>query len=415
MATDARRLSSVELFAGGGGMALGIDRAGFDSLALLELDRDAVATLRHNAERGVGVRPELPIERTDVRAFDYAPLPDEVDLLAAGAPCQPFSLGGNHKGREDNRNLFPEVFRAQRALRPKAVLLENVRGLARPSFRPYLEYLLLHLALPGMRRSDDEDWQSHKSRLLAALGSGESGDVDAYDVWIASVECADFGVPQKRNRVFMVALRHDLAATWTWPDADHDKALLTHAQHVTEEYWDEHEMEKPSVLTDDERCIQVTLPNTTNGASRWLTVRDALAGIPEPLERKPHPYHPNHIGIPGAKIYPGHTGSPLDEPAKTLKAGVHGVPGGENMLRRYDETVRYFTVHEAAVLQTFPPEYEFKGSRTEAMRQIGNAAPVKTVERFASRLQEVLRVGGINNGPQAPHVDLIQTAELTVL
>ena len=84
----------------------------------------------------------------------------------------------------------------------------------------------------------------------------------------------------------------------------------------------------------------------------------------------------NHTFQAGARSYPGHTGSPLDEPAKTLKAGVHGVPGGENMLLRPDGSIRYFSVRESARLQTFPDDYFFTGCWSEAMRQIGNAVPV---------------------------------------
>ena len=121
-------LTAVELFAGAGGMALGTAAAGFRHIALLERDRHAVATLAQNAGRNLGVLAELPIEVTDVREFDYARLDGAaVDLLAGGAPCQPFSLGGKHAGQTDDRNLFPEVFRAQRATTPRAVLLENVR------------------------------------------------------------------------------------------------------------------------------------------------------------------------------------------------------------------------------------------------------------------------------------------------
>ena len=92
----------------------------------------------------------------------------------------------------------------------------------------------------------------------------------------------------------------------------------------------------------------------------------------------------NHRLQAGARIYPGHTGSPLDLPAKTLKAGDHGVPGGENMLVRTDGSVRYFSVRESARLQTFPDGYELHGAWSEAMRQLGNAVPVTLAQVVAS-------------------------------
>ena len=88
----------------------------------------------------------------------------------------------------------------------------------------------------------------------------------------------------------------------------------------------------------------------------------------------------NHRFIPGARSYAGHTGSPLDEPAKTLKAGDHGVPGGENMLLKPNGTVRYFSLRESARLQGFPDDFTFPGSWTESMRQLGNAVPVTLAE-----------------------------------
>jgi DNA (cytosine-5)-methyltransferase 1 len=124
----------------------------------------------------------------------------------------------------------------------------------------------------------------------------------------------------------------------------------------------------------------------------WLTVRDAIGDLPDP-EKKTRTYIANHKFNPGARSYPGHTGSPLDEPAKTLKAGDHGVPGGENMLARVDGSVRYFTVREAARLQTFPEDYTFRGAWTEAMRQLGNAVPVRLAETVARSVAEKILAG----------------------
>jgi DNA (cytosine-5)-methyltransferase 1 len=118
-----------------------------------------------------------------------------------------------------------------------------------------------------------------------------------------------------------------------------------------------------------------------------------MIGLPDPEHKKAEALHfHNHRYQPGARSYPGHTGSPLDLPAKTLKAGVHGVPGGENMLLRPDGSVRYFTVRESARLQTFPDDYQLHGSWTESMRQLGNAVPVELArvigDGVASRLVE---------------------------
>jgi DNA (cytosine-5)-methyltransferase 1 len=122
----------------------------------------------------------------------------------------------------------------------------------------------------------------------------------------------------------------------------------------------------------------------------WRTVRDAIEDLPDP-EKHPRNGIANHIFNAGARSYPGHTGSPLDEPAKTLKAGDHGVPGGENMLLRPNGSVRYFTAREAARLQTFPDDYIFCGSWTETMRQLGNAVPVRLAEVIAGSVAASLR------------------------
>lgn len=370
-------------------MAVGTHRAGFSHLALLERDPHAVETLKANATGGQGSSPLLPLEPVDVAEFGYSAIQPPVDLLAGGAPCQPFSLAGRHRGKADSRNLFPEVFRAQRALTPKAVLLENVRGLARKGFMPYLEYILLQVALPGLPRASGEDWDTHKARLLNALTQREIGDHPAYNVYFRVINCADFGVPQKRFRVFIVATRSDLGKGFRWPVPTHSEAALRHSQAVTGTYWRRHKLPLPEHLSHNGQLKRHLSP-AIGDREPWRTIRDALADLPEPTLGEAHPCHPNHVGIGGARIYPGHTGSPIDEPSKTLKAGVHGVPGGENMIRFADGSVRYLTVHEAALIQTFPRAYRFVGSRTEAMRQIGNAAPVVVCQAIAGAIKDFL-------------------------
>jgi DNA (cytosine-5)-methyltransferase 1 len=126
------------------------------------------------------------------------------------------------------------------------------------------------------------------------------------------------------------------------------------------------------------------------GTKPWRTVRDALVGLPDPCSQKNKVKVLNHTFQSGAKTYPGHTGSPLDLPAKTLKAGAHGVPGGENMMVLPDSSVRYFTVRESARLQTFPDGYRFHGAWSETMRQLGNAVPVVLAQIVGSSVAEKL-------------------------
>jgi DNA (cytosine-5)-methyltransferase 1 len=383
-------------------MALGLRRAGFSHVGLVERDSSSVETLRINGRSGAGVDVACDVAPVDVRAVRFGAGP--VTLLAAGVPCQPFSFGGNHLGSADERDLFPEVFRAQVAMWPDAILIENVLGLARPSFRPYLEYILLQLALPALTARKHEGWLAHKHRLLASRGVH---GLLSYDVRIAAIECANFGVPQRRKRLFIVAFRTDLNATWGWPENTHTEDALLHAKHQSGRYWAEHGLAMPAEVSG---AGQGGLALDRRGR-RWRTVRDVISGLPEPSRNGDRRHHPNHYAIDGARAYHGHSGSRLDEPAKTLKAGVHGVPGGENMLVLDDGSVRYFTVHEAAMLQTFPRGYVFAGTRGAMIRQIGNAAPVKVVDLLGRRILEALRTGAPAE-VRRPHIDLLDAERI---
>lgn len=196
------------------------------------------------------------------------------------------------------------------------------------------------------------------------------------------------------NGCFFVGFRADLGIEWSFPEETHSEDALFRSKWIGGEYWDRHEVatkQRPTLLGRQEARIERLRRGilSDEGKTPWLTVRDAISDLPDP-ERFPANTVANHRFNPGARSYPGHTGSPLDEPAKTLKAGDHGVPGGENMLTRVDGSIRYFTVREAARLQTFPDEYIFRGPWTEAMRQLGNAVPVRLAETVARSVAQTL-------------------------
>lgn len=385
-------MRSVELFAGAGGLAIGMANAGFRHAAVIEWDHDACETFRENKLHHAHSVRGWPLHECDVRKFDYPQIKGTVSVVSGGPPCQPFSLGGKHKGYRDERDMFPEAVRAVRELRPGAFIFENVKGLMRESFASYFEYVYLQLTHPDLVRKRSETWQEHRAGLEQHHTSSRTKP--AYNVVYRLLNAADFGVPQRRERVFIVGFRSDLGIEWSFPEETHSEEALLRSQWITGDYWERHEVARARRPTAPPRHAS-RLPRLRSGglfekATRpWLTVRDATSDLPDP--EKHGGGVANHVFIPGARSYPGHTGSPLDEPAKTLKAGDHGVPGGENMLARMDGTVRYFTVREAARLQTFPDDYVFRGSWTEAMRQLGNAVPVRLAEVVANSVAGTLR------------------------
>jgi DNA (cytosine-5)-methyltransferase 1 len=395
-------MRSIELFAGAGGLAMGLTNAGFKNELVVEWDRDACSTIQYNQAKGVREVIDWNLVPGDVRDFSFRAYEDRIDIVAGGPPCQPFSMGGKHLGFKDERNMFPEMIRAVREVRPKAVLVENVKGLMRGTFKNYVEYIRLQLTHPTLLQRKDESWEDHLRRLERHHTRGKVKDL-SYNVVLRLLNAADFGVPQKRERVFFVGFRNDLNVEWSFPEATHSIARLMYDQWVSGEYWERHGVAKskrPPASDRQRRYLDSIGALFPPEALPWVTVRDALRGLPSPT-RKEAGKISNHRFQPGARSYPGHTGSPLDEPAKTLKAGGHGVPGGENMLRMPDGAVRYFTVRESARLQTFPDEYEFQGSWGETMRQLGNAVPVVLAEFIAGRMRDKLVRSVLNGRPQA--------------
>ena len=372
----------LELFAGAGGMALGLYAAGFHHLALVEFEPKACATLSHNSthwRQACGTdAPWAPeaVRLADVREFDPgAALCAPLDLVAGGPPCQPFSLGGTHAGMDDSRNMFPAALALVRETLPKLVLFENVAGLTRKSFLPYFEYVQLQLNDPTCAPRKNEDWKEHAARLARRTPRRSA---PTYRVTRQLVNAADFGVPQVRKRVFLMAVRADLTDR-PIPEmrGTHSQAVLLEEQWGSGFYWERHGLSRPSAPPSGGLHSGATSASPDPaGLLPWRTVRDAISGLPEPIDGVEAPGVLNHVGVPGARSYPGHTGSDIDAPSKTIKAGVHGVCGGEAMIRYPDGRLRYMTIREAARIQTFPDSYEFVGARSIAMRQIGNAVPV---------------------------------------
>jgi DNA (cytosine-5)-methyltransferase 1 len=384
---------SLELFAGAGGLALATAHAGFEHDSLVEWDRNACNTLRLNAHSGAGHAGDWEIVEGDVSAYDFSRHRGKVQFISGGPPCQPFSLGGKHLGKDDTRNMFPHAVRAVRDIQPKAFIFENVKGLLRKGFANYYSYILNQLKYPDAKLRGDEEWTDHLARLEQFETGGRYRGL-RYKVVHRLLNAADYGVPQHRWRVLIVGVRKDLGVEFSFPDKTHEEDALLHDQWVSGDYWEQHRIAKknrPAMPERDRRKVERLRDAPREMMLQpWRTVRDAISDLPQLSAGESCSKMHNHFLNPGAKSYPGHTGSPLDEPAKALKAGDHGVPGGENTLQFADGSVRYFSVRECARLQTFPDQWKFSGSWTESMRQLGNAVPVLLGEVVAKRLKSTL-------------------------
>lgn len=385
-------MKSIELFAGAGGLGIGVSRAGFTPIEVVEWDRWCQDTILENRNRGIDPVTHWPHSISgDVREVSFKDFEGKIDLISGGPPCQPFSLGGKHQAFRDSRDMFPEAVRAVREARPAAFIFENVKGLKRATFLNYFQYIVLQLSYPSMSRMHDESWVEHLCRLeLNHTGRHSSAEIE-YRVVAHSANAANFGIPQRRERIFFIGFRADLGVSWAFPNETHSLDALLWDQIRDGDYWERHRIPIKQRQIDVRHTTRAERMAVKPETRPWVTVRDSICDLPDP-ELQPGKAKSclNHFFQPGARSYAGHTGSPLDEPAKTLKAGVHGVPGGENMLRRPDGGVRYFSVRESARLQTFPDDYAFHGSWSEAMRQLGNAVPVNLAELVANSVKEAL-------------------------
>lgn len=294
-------MDSVELCAGAGGQALGLERAGFRHAALVEIDAHCQATLKLN-------RPVWNVIQgagADIANFDPRPY-GNIDLLAGGLPCPPFSVAGKQLGSADERNLFPDALRIVAETRPRAVMIENVRGFLDAVFTDYRQSLRAQLRALGYVT----DW-----RLFNA---------------------SDFGVPQLRPRVVIVALREDLRDRFAWPEPDRlQTPTVGHTLHdlMSARGW--------------------------HGADSWRDQADDVA--------------PTIVG--GSKKHGGPDLGPTRARAAWAQLGVDG-KGIADLPPDPDHAgMPRLTVRMVARVQGFPDDWQFSGRKTAAYRQVGNAFP----------------------------------------
>lgn len=382
-------MRSVEIFAGAAGLGLGLAKAGFKHEVVVERDRSACDTIRLNQRAGHELVAGWDIREASIEDCDLSDIKAEPDLVAGGPPCQGFSIGGKHKGHEDDRNLWPWAIRTVADLKPKAFTFENVPNLA-SGHADYFAYLVKALALPTIARPDD--WARDDGRLASIIATGQSFD-PSYRVNVSTLLAADYGTGQKRKRLFITGIRSDLVAQFAAPEPTHGAEQLLEDKWLTGVYWDRHGIARPMIDAAGLRWLRKHNREPRDLFAPKLaahrTVRDVFRDIPADA--------PNNERAPReAKVYRGHTGSPVDEPSKTLRAGVHGVSGGEAVCdwgtgrqTRYE----HYSIREAAAISDFPHDYQFEGNWSDGLKQIGNAVPCAMSEAMGRSLARTLQAG----------------------
>jgi DNA (cytosine-5)-methyltransferase 1 len=314
-------MHSVELCAGAGGQALGLETAGFEHEALVEIDRHCCETLRLN-------RPKWSVVEDDLRVFkDRAANFKGVELVAGGLPCPPFSVAGKQLGALDERNLFPDALDIIDAVRPRAVMIENVRGFLGAVF---------------------EDYRAHLKQQLRKLG---------YECDWRLLNASDFGVPQLRPRVVIVATKREFWGNFEWP--------------CTERY---------NPQTVGQTLYEMMAANGWPGAAKWRDGADEIA--------------PTIVG--GSKKHGGPDLGPTRARLAWSKLGVEGRTLAEDAPGPDFIGIPRLTVPMVALLQGFPKEWKIAGRKTNAYRQVGNAFPPPVAAAVATQLREAISHGSVS-------------------
>lgn len=323
-AMPLRPYSSIELFAGGGGLALGLEKAGFRHVLLNEFDHSACDTLRAN-------RPDWNVVEGDIHEIDFTPFRDKVDFLSGGFPCQAFSYAGKRLGFEETRGtLFFELARAVKEVRPKVFLGENVRGLFEHDKGRTLQTIKNVIAELG--------YTLVEPRILRAI---------------------QYDVPQKRERLILIAIRNDIApfAHYKWPDVSPEIRTLKDAFCAGSLFPCDVPPSPGQAYPEEKRKVLELVPE----GGDW---RD----LPEDVARK---YMKGSYNLGGGKTGMARRLS-MDEPSLTLTCS----PAQKQTERCHPTETRPLTVREYARIQTFPDDWRFCGTLSDQYKQIGNAVPV---------------------------------------
>lgn len=319
-----RPYTSIELFAGGGGLALGMSKAGFKHILLNEYDKDACQTLRHNM-------PMWNVVEGDIHNIDFTPFRGKTDFLSGGFPCQAFSYAGKRLGFEETRGtLFFELARAVKEVRPKVFMAENVKGLLEHDGGRTIETIKSVIAELG--------YTLIEPRVLRAI---------MYDV------------PQKRERLILIAIRNDISpcVEFKWPSVCNDFRTLRDAFFAGQLY-----------NCDVPRSEGQKYPPSKEQVMRLVPEGGDWRNLPSDIAEQ---YMKGSYRLGGGKTGIARRLS-MDEASLTLTCA----PAQKQTERCHPTETRPLTVREYARIQTFPDNWEFCGSITAKYKQIGNAVPV---------------------------------------
>lgn len=322
--TPVRQFNSIELFAGGGGLALGMSLAGFHHVLLNEFDTAACKTLKTN-------KPEWNVIEGDVRHIDFTPLRGKIDFLSGGFPCQAFSYAGKGAGFNDTRGtLFFELARAVKEIQPKVFMGENVKGLISHENGRTFETIKNTIAELG--------YTLVEPRVLRAIM---------------------YQVPQKRERLILIAIRNDIAQNveFHWPTPYHEVLTLRDALYKSVIYENDVPVSEGAQYPEKKKRVLAMVPQ----GGDWRN-------LPEEVAKD---YMGGSWLLGGGKTGMARRLS-LDEPSLTLTCS----PCQKQTERCHPLETRPLSIREYARIQTFPDNWVFQGSMSDKYKQIGNAVPV---------------------------------------